>query len=925
MKSEDWQRLKETFNAIIELPEPERAAALEKCDAGVRREVEKLIAAASEAADFIAEPAFIEVGFSEENQTDFYTGRQIDSYQLLKAIGHGGMGTVYLAARRDDFEKRVALKLIKRGMDTNSVLKRFVMERQILAQLEHPLIANLLDGGSTADGLPYLVMEYVEGQPVTKFCAARDLSIEDRLRLFQKICAAVSFAHQNLVVHRDLKPSNILVTKDGTPKLLDFGIAKLLHPDWSLDTNEATATMFRVMTPEYASPEQIRGLPIKTTSDVYSLGVVLYELLTGERPYKIDSRLPDEVARIVLTEEPIRPSAISNFKFQISNSKPTNETDPNSNQRITKNDSAANPKSKIQNPKSLRGDLDNIILKALRKEPERRYQSVQEFSEDIRRHLEGLPVTAMADTRIYRIGKFVKRHKVGVLAGLFMFLSLVAGISVASWQAIEARRERAKAEQRFNDVRKLTNSFLFEFEESIKDLPGATPAREMTVKKALEYLDILAREQSNDTSLQFELAAAYSKIADIQGAPGWSNLGDTAGAIANYQKAIGILEKLVPIGPDNRAFQRELASNYKSLAYIYGVTGDLPRTLSNNRAALELYQKLVLADETDFGSKLALAECYKGLGDTTASKGDLEGALQNYRKTLEMSESVLSMQPENKAAKNMIMSATDAIGTTLGNPNYTNLGDTDGALRAYRRQLEICNELLTTDEKSQKLQSSKAFTFKVIGEVQAARKEWKEAAESYRQALEIQERLVKIDAKDAFANGRLAYLLTNLGEARAQLDQSAESLKTHDRAIEILEKLAETDKENAFLTLYLNRAYQKKGDALVGFGRAAEGLNLYHKALKSNEGISAEDPNNMDMRLQLANDYLQIARANISLATNSAAKKEELLTEARKRFEESKAVFLDMQAHNLRTKPISDVLAEIAREIAECDKILAKA
>ena len=308
MESEDWLLLKEAFNAIVNLLESERAAALEKYDENIRSKVEILINANEEADDFIVEPAYIEVGFSEEDETDFYIGKQIDAYKILEEIGHGGMGTVYLASRRDDFEKRVALKLIKRGMDTNSVLKRFMLERQILARLEHPNIANLLDGGSTEDGLPFLVMEYVKGLPVTKFCASGALNIEERLDLFQKICSAVSYAHQNLIVHRDLKPSNILVTPEGVPKLLDFGIAKLLDPDWLADSTEATVTMFRIMTPEYASPEQIRGLPITTTSDVYSLGVVLYELLTGKRPYKIESRLPEEIAKMILTEKPVKPS-----------------------------------------------------------------------------------------------------------------------------------------------------------------------------------------------------------------------------------------------------------------------------------------------------------------------------------------------------------------------------------------------------------------------------------------------------------------------------------------------------------------------------------------------------------------------------------------------------------------------------------------
>ena len=925
MKTTEWTEIKEVFNAAINLNESDRSTFLADYSKNLRFEVEKLLKANDGAADFILEPAMVEIGLSDADAADFYIGKQIDSYRIIRQIGHGGMGTVYLANRADEsYDKPVAVKLIKRGMDTNAVLKRFVMERQILANLEHPNIAGLLDGGSTTDGLPYLVMEYVEGEPITKFCDSHGFSTPERLELFRKVCSAVSHAHQNLVVHRDIKPSNILVTEDGTPKLLDFGIAKLLHPDWSLDTNEATATMFRVMTPEYASPEQVRGLPITTASDVYSLGVVLYELLSGERPYKIDSRLPDEAARIVLTAEPIKPSSVVSFESKAKGSTSNVLTDEKNDPPTTNGERKTNPKSKIPNPKSLKGDLDNIVLKALRKEPERRYPSVQEFSEDIRRHLAGLPVTATADTTFYRCNKFIKRHSVGVLSGGLIVLTLLAATTITTWQAIVAKRERNNAEQHFRDLRKLTNSFLFEFHDAVKDLQGATQAREMTVKKALEYLDILAREQLNDSSLQFELANAYSKVANIQGYPGASNLGDTGGAVESYRKAIEILEKLTQIAPNNHEFQKELALNYKSIAFIYENTGDSDLSLSNNRSALDLYQNLVALDETDFNTKLELGDCYKSLGDLTAAKGNLEEALQYYRKTLEMSESVLQSHPDNNKAKTKIMVACDAIGATLGNPNFTNLGDTDGALQAYRRQLEIGNKMLEADEKSLSLQATKAFTLKVTGEVYTARNEWRKAIESYTASLEIQEKLVKTDAKDALANTRLAYLLTNLGEALANSDQLADAVAYHNRSVAIFEQLVETDKENSSLLLFLNRAYQKKGDALAAMRREVDALNFYHKALKSNEEIAAQDLKNMDMRLQLATDYFKIAMANINLAQKKSNKKQEFWTEARKRLEQSKEVYLDMQSHNLRTKPISDSIANLMKEILHCDEALAK-
>ena len=313
------------------------------------------------------------------------------------------MGVVYLAVRADDhYQKRVAIKLVQHGLYTGAILHRFRTERQILASLDHPNIARLLDGGTTTDGRPYLVMEYVEGLPIDVYCDRHKLSISERLRLFRTVCAAVHYAHQNLVIHRDLKPSNILVSTDGVPKLLDFGIAKLLNPELSAPSLVFTESGLQLLTPEYASPEQVRGEPLTTASDVYALGVLLYELLTGHQPYRLTSRRRQDLERVICEVDPLKPSTA------ISRSDADTETD-GTGQRTPATVSQTREGQPEKLRRRLTGDLDNIVLMALRKEPQRRYGSAEHLAEDLRRHLEGLPVMARPQTFGYRSAKFIRR------------------------------------------------------------------------------------------------------------------------------------------------------------------------------------------------------------------------------------------------------------------------------------------------------------------------------------------------------------------------------------------------------------------------------------------------------------------------------------------------------------------------------------
>jgi serine/threonine protein kinase len=397
-------------------------------DPDLRREVEHLLGARQHLPEWLAGPLLGPAGpvlDAMAKAAPGMEGRALRGYKLIREIGRGGMGTVYLAERADGtYRKQVAIKVVRAEKDNREILERFRQERGILASLDHPNIARLLDGGSTDEGLPYFVMEFVDGQPILRWCDERRLNVGQRLELFRSVCAAVQYAHQRLVVHRDLKPGNILVTEDGTVKLLDFGIAKLLDMAPSGDL-PATITMMLLMTPEYASPEQVKGEVITTLTDVYSLGLVLYELLTGHRPYHLLSVAMHEIARVISEEEPTRPSDVVT----------TTELSPESGKPpitpVTVSEVREGDPNRLR--KRLQGDLDSILLTALHKEPNRRYSSVEAFSDDLQRHLNNLPVSAREDSVWYRAGRFARRHPGGVAAGVVIAISMASGIVTTIW------------------------------------------------------------------------------------------------------------------------------------------------------------------------------------------------------------------------------------------------------------------------------------------------------------------------------------------------------------------------------------------------------------------------------------------------------------------------------------------------------------
>ena len=471
MQAENWKKVKEILAEVLALEFSRRQNYLEKAEIAseIRQEVESLLAVEEESASLMNLSA---VEFSKDffdGAEDALIGQQIGVYQIVRELGYGGMGAVYLTERTDGkFSQRVAVKMLKREYNIEKIRRNFEREKEILATLVHPNIATLIDAGTTADGVPFLVMEYVAGEQIDKFCQNRRLSLIERLKLFNKVCLAVGFAHRNLVVHRDLKPSNILVTANGEPKLLDFGISKLLDAEQQQTDDKTAITILGAMTPEYASPEQVKGEQVTTATDIYSLGVVLYKILTDAHPFDLKGKVNGELLKIISENAPTIPS--DTLQEREKGRKGEREKG-NLTSKIPL--SPHLPFSLSQ----LKGDLDNIILKSLRKEPERRYQTVEQFSADIWRFIDGLPVLARPTTFSYRASKFYGRNKVAVLATAFILISLIAGISMAIWQASVAREqarialdaqrqaevetERAKAEkQKAERTSRFMQSFL---------------------------------------------------------------------------------------------------------------------------------------------------------------------------------------------------------------------------------------------------------------------------------------------------------------------------------------------------------------------------------------------------------------------------------------------------------------------------------
>jgi tetratricopeptide (TPR) repeat protein/predicted Ser/Thr protein kinase len=735
--TESLLRIETIFNEALAARDDARSELIEaRCnrDAALMAEVHSLLKACGAEELAMAsrrpEPA--------TRPGDLPDRRRIGPYEVDRLLGRGGMGAVYLAHRADgQFEQQVAIKLVDLPLATEVFRERFRQERQILAGLQHPLIARLLDGGVTGEGDLYLAMEYVDGVPIDRFCEEKKLAVPQRLALFKSVCEAVQFAHQNLVVHRDLKPDNILVAEDGRPRLLDFGTAKLLSPSVKVAGGDLTRQGYQSFTPQYASPEQVLGNPITTASDAYSLGVLLYLLLTGTPPYELKDFSTAEMVRVICHEPPRRPTVAVG-----------------SNRRLD-------------------ADLESILQKALRKEPQERYLTAEQFASDVQAYLDGQPVGARRGTLRYRASKFARRNWLGLAGAGLLAATLVAGLAGILWQARVANAERHKAEARSADLRQLSNSLLSELDEAIKQLPGSTGVQKLLVTRVLEHLDRMAKDAQGDRLTQLDLVDAYTRLGNIQGNGYDQNLGDPAGGLASLGKALAIAGHLATSAPHDRDATRALASVEQSRSEVLWGIGNTKEAVTAMQAAVKSFDTLIADPHTAPALIGDAAGAYANLGDElgqpgTPSLGNLADALSAYRKAINLDYRALSIDPNFLRCKRGLAIMQMKVG------NVELETDPAQALTDFQIALQRADALPVAEQSSLAALRLRAMLLRKEANSHKELGQYAEAFSLYTQVVQMEQHFVAADPQDLRALVDLEVILAD--EASSYEDEANPAL-----------------------------------------------------------------------------------------------------------------------------------------------------
>ncbi|HKO20452.1 MAG TPA: serine/threonine-protein kinase [Acidobacteriaceae bacterium] len=776
MISERWQRVKDVLGAVDGLSAPEREAALEELcgdDPQLRGEVDSLLAQ-EDRIELLSEPADHAAYTAAEPQ-------QVGPWRIERLLGSGGMGTVYLAARSDDaFEKKVAVKVIQ-SLRGNQLARRFETERRILATLEHPAIARLLDGGTLSDGRPYLVMEYVDGRPIDQYVDEHNPDLETILRLFLKVCDAVQYAHQNFVVHRDLKAGNILVTSTGDPRLLDFGIAKLLTG--VADEAEETRPFERLLTPYSASPEQIAGGRVTTASDVYSLGLLLYRLLTGISAYASAPDFRTRAQEVILHYDP--PLA------------------------------SKTPSVRESRRKQLRGDLDTILSKALEKDVARRYRTVEELSSDLRNFLEGRPVRARRASRLYVARKFVRRNRVQVAAAALVLLAIAAGLTGTILYARRAEQQRAIALRRLQTLRHISESLLFEFHDSIRDLPGSTQARALVVRRALEYLNELASEDSKDPSVRRDLAAAYVRIGAILAGERGSHLGGPDAfqvMLTSYERALAIRRSLAASNPADPALRKELLESLWDLASVRQAQGELNEALQLQRERLQVIEHSPQPENHD--SQYSRAATYAEMSELERTQGHYSEALALSQSALGIREALLRADPQNRRWQRAVGLSQLFQGYAL-----SSLHQFEEAAREDEQALATFKALAATDRTNTDLMRNVGVSEMVLCENLARSGSGEQALPHCQTAINIMEHMHHADSSNIQANEDMAAAYATMGFALHRAKQLAPARVWERRADAEFQAALAKDPD-------ANESDAIRGQTLVEWARIENELHL---------------------------------------------------------------------------------------------------